>query len=188
MNRVALKTEAKKLNQNHVLTLFGIPFVAQMVLNLPVIGFLATIIACGPIEFATSRIFLRHATQKQAPKLKDILFGFEDNNFSRSFFAFWRISIFTLLWSMLLIIPGIVKGLAYSQTMFLLADNPKMDAATAQKKSMELMEGHKMELFILNLSFFSWYLLVLLTFGLASIYVAPYTRTTLALFYKSISK
>ena len=63
-----------------------------------------------------------------------------------------------------------------------------MDAATAQKKSMELMEGHKMELFVLNLSFFPWYLLVLLTFGLASIYVAPYTRTTLALFYKSISK
>ena len=72
--------------------------------------------------------------------------------------------------------------------MFLLAENPKMDAATAQKKSMELMEGHKMELFVLNLSFIPWYLLVAITFGLASIYVVPYVRTTLALFYKNISK
>ncbi len=188
MDRSTLKTEAKKLNKNHVLTLFGIPFVAQFFLNLPIVGFLMAIVAYGPIEFATSRIFLRHATKKQIPELKDLLFGFKDSNFSRSFFAFWRVSICAFLWSLLFLIPGIIKGLAYSQTMFLLAENPKMDAATAQKKSMELMEGHKMELFVLNLSFIPWYLLVAITFGLASIYVVPYVRTTLALFYKNISK
>ena len=97
-------------------------------------------------------------------------------------------AVFTFLWSLLLVIPGIIKAYAYSMSFYILADNPELTASEALAKSQSLMRGHKMELFILELSFIGWFFLIGLTFGLAAIYVAPYMEATMANFYNSIKE
>lgn len=96
------------------------------------------------------------------------------------------IQIFVMLWSLLLLIPGIIKSLSYSMAFYVLADNPQMSAMEALNESKEIMKGHKWEFFVLNLSFILWILLGAITFGLGFIYVMPYMRATTANFYNSI--
>ena len=129
---------------------------------------------------------LKFTRKKGDPKIGDAYSaGFA--NWARATWATIRVAVFTFLWSLLFVIPGIIKGLAYSQTMLVLADNPKMTAKEAQAKSIELMNGHKMDYFKLGLSFIPWLLLVCFTLGIASIYVMPYMETTMVNFYKELS-
>ncbi|MFH5812031.1 DUF975 family protein [Companilactobacillus sp. FL22-1] len=102
------------------------------------------------------------------------------------------ISIFTFLWSLLLIIPGIVKGLAYSQTYFVykdfndrgLADNYSLTDYI--NKSQELMIGNKWRFFVLQLSFLGWLIVGAITFGIGYIWILPYYKITLANFYRDL--
>ena len=94
--------------------------------------------------------------------------------------------IFELLWSALLLIPGIIAGFRYSQALFILAENPDKGIMQCIRESKEMMKGHKFEYFVLNLSFILWDLLVIVTFGLAAIYVKPYIIVTLANYYNAI--
>ena len=101
--------------------------------------------------------------------------------------------IFTLLWSLLLIIPGIYKSYAYSQADLLFADDVakgnKIVSLTAYlTQSQHLMRGYKMRLFWLQLSFIGWWLLVLLTMGIAAIYVVPYYQAAMAEFYLELNR
>ena len=73
-------------------------------------------------------------------------------------------------------------------SFYILADNPELTAREALSKSKEMMNGHKWDLFVLQLSFFWWYLLVGITFGIAAIYVTPYISATTANFYNSIKE
>ena len=79
-----------------------------------------------------------------------------------------------------------MKSYSYAMTWYVLADHPEMGANEAITKSKEIMQGHRMELFILQLSFIGWFLLGSITFGLAYIYVIPYMETTIANFYNEI--
>lgn len=95
-------------------------------------------------------------------------------------------SFFISLWSALFVIPGIVKSFAYSMAPYVLAENPTMTAREALRVSKQITQGHKFEIFILQLSFFGWHLLGMITFGLAYIYIIPYMNATMANFYNSI--
>lgn len=94
--------------------------------------------------------------------------------------------VFTFLWFLLFIIPGIIKSISYSMSFFILAENPEMDPLEAISESKRLMHGHKMDYFILEFSFFWWYLLAFFTCGIAYIYVYPYFNATMANFYREI--
>lgn len=94
--------------------------------------------------------------------------------------------IFETLWALLLIVPGIIAAISYSQTQFILVDNPELDAYDAIKKSKEMMNGHKMDYFVLVLSFAGWGLLSLLTLGIGYLWLIPYMEVTFANFYDSI--
>ena len=104
----------------------------------------------------------------------------------------WWLSIligfFTSLWSMLFVIPGIIKSFSYSMAPYVLAENPTMTAREALRVSKYITQGHKFEIFVLQLSFFWWHLLGALTWGIAYIYVIPYMNATMANFYYSIKK
>ncbi len=90
-------------------------------------------------------------------------------------------SIYTFLWSLLFIIPGIVKGIAYSMTPYILCDNPNLTASQAIALSERMTDGYKGELFIMDWSFVGWNLLNALTFGILGIfYTNPYMRTAYA--------
>lgn len=95
-------------------------------------------------------------------------------------------SIFIGLWSLLLIIPGIIASYSYSMVNYIMVDNPELGVFGAIRRSKEMMNGHKMDYFVLHLSFIGWGILVGLTCGLLSFYVSPYMSVTKANFYNSI--
>ena len=93
-------------------------------------------------------------------------------------------NIFTALWSILLVIPGIIKSLGYSMTPFLMVENPNLTAKEAIKLSQEKMMGHKWELFCMSLSFIGWSILATLTGGIGYIFLNPYMNAAYAAFYR----
>jgi uncharacterized membrane protein len=107
-------------------------------------------------------------------------------NFVNNLLAGILQSLFVALWSLLFIIPGIIKGYAYSATFYLLKEHPEMTAMEALNESQRLMNGNKMRLFCLDLSFLGWYLLSIVTFGIALIWVMPYHEAARAAFYEDI--
>ncbi|MFT4105900.1 MAG: DUF975 family protein [Lacrimispora sp.] len=96
------------------------------------------------------------------------------------------VSIFTLLWSLLFIIPGIIAACRYSQAVFIMAENPNKGIMECIRESKEMMAGHKWEWFVLGLSFILWDILGVFTCFLAFIYVTPYTTVTLANYYYAL--
>lgn len=97
------------------------------------------------------------------------------------------IGIFTTLWSLLLIIPGIIASFSYAMTPFVIAENPGMSASEAITESKTLMRGNKWKLFCLELSFFGLYILSAFTLGIALIWVVPYHQAAYAAFYREIN-
>ena len=92
--------------------------------------------------------------------------------------------LYVTLWTLLLIIPGIVKNYAYRMVPFILSEYPQMSAKEALRLSDEMTRGHKAKMFILDLSFFGWYLLGAITFGLSDIvFTTPYVYATEAELY-----
>lgn len=81
-----------------------------------------------------------------------------------------------------------IKAYSYSMVFYILAENPQMTASEAITESREIMDGHKFELFVLELSFILWMLLSMVTFGIAMIYVVPYMSLTMTNFYNNIKR
>lgn len=96
------------------------------------------------------------------------------------------ITIYTLLWSLLFIIPGIIKGIAYSQTYYILKDHPGYSVNRAITESRKIMKGHKWSYFLLQLSFIGWGILSVLTLGIGFLWLMPYITTSLAKFYEQL--
>ena len=96
-------------------------------------------------------------------------------------------ALFIFLWSLLLIVPGIIATYRYSMAHFILAENPGMTASEAISASKEMTHGQKLELFILDLSFIGWDILSALTLGIGSLWLNPYRSMTFACFYRSLS-
>lgn len=117
------------------------------------------------------------------PAISDAFAGFK--MLGKSVGAGLLTSIYLGLWS-LLIIPAFIKPWSYSATFYLLRAHPDMGVNEAITRSCELMDGHKWEAFVLSLSFFGWWLLVIITLGIAALYVGPYTAVTYAEFYNKL--
>lgn len=150
------------------------------------LSLLLTLFFCSPIRYSLSRAYLGLIEGKRV-KFSMFATGYTEA-WGKSILLSFLIWIFTLLWSLLFIIPGIIKAYSYRMAFFILADNPELSAGEALQKSKEMMKGHKLDLFILDLSFIWWSLLVAITFGVALIYVAPYVGATQANFYESLKE
>jgi len=96
--------------------------------------------------------------------------------------------VFTLLWALLLVVPGIIAAIRYSMAYYILNDNPEIGAMDAIRRSKEMMEGHKMRFAEMWLSFLGWFLLGIFTFGLGMIYAIPYYRAAKANFYLDLKE
>ena len=96
-------------------------------------------------------------------------------------------NLYIVLWTLLFIVPGLIKTYSYAMTPFILADHPEMTAKEAITASRKLMNGHKGELFVLGLSFFGWGLLCVITLGIASLWVTPYINAAYAAFYRKLT-
>ena len=139
----------------------------------------------GTVELGYAKFLLKQYDRKQL-QFSDLFSQFE--RFGTGFAQKFLRTLFIVLWSLLFIIPGIVKGLSYAMTPFILEEHPEMTASQAIKASMQLMDGHKMDLFILGLSFIGWSLLACLTMGIGFLFLNPYMNAAYAAFYRDISR
>lgn len=99
-----------------------------------------------------------------------------------------RMGVFTFLWSLLLIVPGIIKAYSYSMSGLIMAENPEISAREAMEVSMEMMRGNKWRLFCLELSFLGWGILSLFTLGIGFLWLEPYVNAAIAAFYDEVSR
>ncbi|OQR55267.1 DUF975 family protein [Bacillus sp. CDB3] len=110
------------------------------------------------------------------------------SKFMKSFLTYLLMNVYLILWTLLLIIPGIIKSFSYSMTYFILNDHPEYTANQAITESRRMMNGHKMDYFLLCLSFLGWFILSIITIGIGFLWSIPYFYTTSAAFYEEISK
>lgn len=108
------------------------------------------------------------------------------SDYVRNAVSILLVYLYTFLWTLLFIVPGIIKGLAYSLTPFIVKDNPQLLPNEAINLSMKMMKGHKFDLFYLYLSFIGWILLAMLTLGIGLLWVIPYMQTSMAAFYLDV--
>ena len=144
---------------------------------------LAAFIIGGVLELGHAQFLLKQHDGKN-PEFNDLFSQFD--RFGAGFAQQFLRELYTLLWSLLIVIPGIIKSLSYSMTPFIMAEDPSLTASEAISRSKALMDGHKMDLFILHLTFFGWNLLCGLTLNLGYIALNPYTNAALAAFYRQI--
>lgn len=189
MTRAELKSAAKEQIRGKiwilflmVLVIFSVSLICGFI---PIIGAIITLIITPAFGLSLCMTYLK-LTKNENISVGNVFDGF--NKTGRALWLNILIAIFTFLWSCLFIIPGIIKSFAYSMAYYVLADNPELTAREALAKSQQIMKGHKLDLFILELSFIGWYFLVGITFGLAAIYVVPYMSATTANFYNSIKE
>ncbi|MBQ7624030.1 MAG: DUF975 family protein [Clostridia bacterium] len=118
-------------------------------------------------------------------KIEDLFKGFT-GDFSQTFLIGLMTSVFVFLWSLLFVIPGIIKKYSYSMAYFIKADNPDYDWRKCIDASKAMMQGHKWDLFVLELSFIGWIIISYLLFGVGFLWLAPYMQASRAQFYESI--
>jgi uncharacterized membrane protein len=142
-----------------------------------------TLIIGGPFELGAA-IFSLSISRGKETRLEQIFQGF--NRFSTSFVAYLLMVLYVLLWSLLLIIPGIIAALGYSMTFYILVDDPLINPPDALKKSKSMMVGYKLKLFYLCLRFFLLAFLCTLTLGIGFLWLIPYVNITMAKFYDDL--
>lgn len=149
----------------------------------PVLGSIASLIIAGPMALGIA-IFTLTLARKQDARLEQIFEGFQ--NFGTALVAYLLMVIFVFLWMLLLIIPGIIAAIAYSQVFYILAEDNSIKPMDALRKSEEMMFGYKWKYFCLGLVFIGWALLCVLTLGIGFLWLAPYAQVSYANFYEDI--
>ena len=146
---------------------------------------LVSFIIGGPIYYGVASYFLKLAKRVPA-EFSELFSGFSlfKTNFVLNFF----ILLFTILWALLLIVPGIIAAIKYSMAYYIVAENPEIGALEAIRRSKDMMDGHKMRFFEMWLGFLGWFILGIITFGLGMIFAIPYFRAAKANFYLELKE
>lgn len=138
----------------------------------------------GPISVGLCIFTLNLARNKESAKITDLFSGFRLILKALIITLLFNIAMF--LGYLLFIIPGIIAGLMFSQAYYILTDNPELSAIQCLKKSAEMMKGHKMELFIMGISFIGWLIVCVLSFGIGYLWYTPYYQMTMTNFYLNL--
>ena len=162
-----------------------IVFIIIIVLVASVIGFAYNALIYNPLEVGTKRFFFKSMSEKA--EVKEVAHAF-DTNYKNIIKILFIRDLKILLWSLLFVIPGIVKSYEYYMMPYLLAENPNLTKEEAFRLSKQMMTGNKWNTFVLELSFIGWDLLSGITLGILGIfYVQPYKNLTYAALYEEIS-
>ena len=136
-----------------------------------------------PLSWGLTVSLLRNH-REESVDLENLFDGFRGGRYTRVFCALFLVNLFTFLWALLLIIPGIMKAFSYALTPYILLDEPELTARQAIARSCEIIQGRRWKLFCLSLSFIGWGILSLLTFGIGFLWLAPYMNASIAAFYE----
>lgn len=168
---------------------FRIPFerlVPVMGIGAGIVAILFKMFIGSPAEVGQARYYLTVSRDRESVDWRILPSVFRDPGYLNMVKVKFITEMKLFLWTLLLIIPGLIKGYEYQFITWLLAENPEMDQKTAQRISRELTQGHKMDMFILDLSMAGWALLALLTFGLTYPFLVSYSMATHTELYETL--
>ena len=146
---------------------------------------LITLLLGGVISVGLCRFLLDMATKRREPRFNTLFSRF--NIYLKTLGLNILITLAVLAGTLLFIIPGIIVSLMFSQAFYILSEDPSKSITQCINESVKLMNGHKWDLFYLNLTFIGWWLVSILTLGIAALWVAPYQKLTEANFYLDLN-
>ena len=160
-----------------------------------VFGVIASFTSCSfplvlfvyaPMALGFVRMMLGYVRGTESLQVEGIFSAFNSTYYWKSMGLYLLQAIYTALWTLLFIIPGIVKGCSYFFAPYILADNPTMTAEESICRSMQIMEGHKMQLFMMLLGYTALAILSSLLLFIPLLWIIPYYQVTLAKFYEEV--
>ena len=176
----SIKTEAKaKMSGKIGFILMAIILTALISMAFSVFS----LVIAGPLAVGSAALFLNLWRGNNA-KYDDLLEG--KKQFGAAFLTYLLMTAEVFLWSCLFFIPGLIKSYAYSQVYYIRQDHPEMSAKEALRASETMMDGHKMEFFLLQLSFIGWHILAAFTLGLLYLWLIPYMQMTYVGYYERL--
>ena len=198
MTRKELKTKAKQQLNGNWWTAIGVLLIVAVITGF--LSFLSTrydggiwtytllcivtFLITAPLGLGQSIFFLKLAKNKEG-KCSDVFLGYK--NFLKVIEVSILIEIIVCIGFIVLIIPGIILSIMYSQAYYILAENPSIGIVKCLKESRLMMRGKKWNYFMLMLSFILWGILITITCGIAGLYVVPYYEATFTNFYLDIN-
>lgn len=189
MSRSELKYNAKaqlggSIFSNTWMTALLVSLITSIALSVPnyVVPGLGALLVLGAIEYGCNTLFLWQARSGEPMELRTLFSGFS-SDFGELFLLGLLSSLFTALWSFLLVVPGIIKTYSWSQIYYIKVDHPEYGWRQCMNESANMMRGYKMELFLLDLSFTGWYIVGALCLGIGTLWVVPYHLAARAQFY-----
>ena len=194
MDRKEIKKLAKEqlgnqIFSNNWLLAIVAAFIADTIISLTMtvsFGIIGILIS-GPLTYGLSYLFLKQARDKQAMNLGELFKGFKEDLGDTMLLGFMT-SLFVTLWSLLFIIPGIIKNYAYSFAFYIKADHPEYEWNRCIRESRHLTKGHKWRLFVLDLSFIGWFIVGMLCLGVGTLWVEAYQTAAKTQYYNSVVK
>ena len=186
---VSGESSARRVSENSDIysgNLFNVGMITGLLAGIATVVILIVLVAKvfvgNLLKMGGYRFFILNQTAQ--PGIGTLLDGFRSGHYVNIVLTMFLRDLFTALWSLLLVVPGIVKHYEYLMVPYIIAENPAMDYKEAFQISKRMMDGQKMETFILDLSFLGWYLLSAVTCGLLAIfYVNPYVQASFAEMY-----
>ncbi len=161
----------------------GVMAVVIGILIYAVIYAIVAFIIGGVVQLGLISYFLNQHDGKRH-EVRDLFSQFF--NFGGGFCLRLLTSIYTALWTLLLIIPGIIKAYSYAMAPYIMAEHPELSANECITKSRKMMDGYKFKLFCLDLSFIGWAILCIFTLGIGALFLSPYTEAARAAFYRNL--
>lgn len=186
---VSGESSARRVSENSGIysgNLFNVGMITGLLAGITTVVILIVLVAKvfvgNLLKMGGYRFFILNQTAQ--PGIGTLLDGFRSGHYVNIVLTMFLRDLFTTLWSLLLVVPGIVKHYEYLMVPYIIAENPAMDYKEAFQISKQMMDGEKMEAFIMDLSFLGWYLLSAVTCGLLAIfYVNPYVQASFAEMY-----
>lgn len=191
---VSGESSARRVSENSDIysgNLFNVGMITGLLAGIATVVILIVLVAKvfvgNLLKMGGYRFFILNQTAQ--PGIGTLLDGFRSGHYVNIVLTMFLRDLFTTLWSLLLVVPGIVKHYEYLMVPYIIAENPAMDYKEAFQISKQMMDGEKMEAFIMDLSFLGWYLLSAVTCGLLAIfYVNPYVQASFAEMYTFIKQ
>lgn len=188
MTRSELKARARQklggglFQQNWLYAVLAtLIFSALVSISAAVVG---PILLTGPFTYGMSYLYLKQSRTGNKMELAEMFEGFFKGDFVGIFLLGFLQSLFIALWSMLFVIPGIVKQYSWSMAYYVKIDHPDYDWRACLDESKRITMGHKGELFLLDLSFIGWAIVCVFTFGIGYLWLIPYMTATKAEYYE----
>lgn len=187
-----IRARARETLDNNIFSSKFLLLIAMTIVSSLIIGAanylccgLGTLLLCGPLYVGLYKAYLRTVRGDSSVKFGSLFDGCGDD-FGQNLVLGVMHTLMLTLWTFLLIIPGLIKSYSYALVYYIKSDHPEYSWRECLTESERMMRGHKMRLFMLQLSFIGWMLLSALTCGIGAIWVNTYIQTATAVFYEDL--